>query len=64
MQGGFLMLFTITQVKAITNLSTATIYRMFKSGELKKVKLGSSTRVELPTEWQEQYKDKIQALIV
>ena len=58
------MLFTITQVKAINNLSTATIYRMFKSGELKKVKLGSSTRVELPTEWQEQYKDKIQALIV
>ena len=64
MQGDFLMLFTITQVKAITNLSTATIYRMFERGELKKVKLGSSTRVELPAEWQEQYKDKIQALIV
>ena len=57
------MLFTISQVKSITNLSTATIYRMFKSGELKKVKLGSSTRVELPTEWQEQYKDKIQSVI-
>lgn len=57
------MLFTISQVKAITNLSTATIYRMFERGELKKVKLGSSTRVELPTEWQEQYKDKIQSVI-
>lgn len=57
------MLFTITQVKTITNLSRATIYRMFESGELKKVKLGNSTRVELPCDWQEQYKDKIQALI-
>ncbi|AVO89445.1 DNA-binding protein [Acinetobacter baumannii] len=57
------MLFTVNQTMQITDLSKATIYRMFNSGELKKVKLGGSTRVEFPESLLEKYKDKIQALI-
>ncbi|QIT17243.1 helix-turn-helix domain-containing protein [Acinetobacter pittii] len=58
------MLLTVNQTIQVTNLSKTTIYRMFDSGELKKVKLGGSTRVELPKELYEKYKDKIQALLV
>lgn len=57
------MLLTVSQTIQVTDLSKTTIYRMFDSGKLKKVKLGGSTRVELPTELYEQYKEKIQALI-
>lgn len=57
------MLLTIQQAMAVTNLSKATIYRMFKSGEFKKVKIGNSTRVEISNELAEKYKEKIQALV-
>ncbi|MBP4063469.1 helix-turn-helix domain-containing protein [Acinetobacter baumannii] len=57
------MLLTVSQTIQVTDLSKTTIYRMFDSGQLKKVKLGGSTRVELPAELYEQYKEKIQALI-
>ncbi|WP_269527886.1 helix-turn-helix domain-containing protein, partial [Acinetobacter baumannii] len=50
------MLFTVNQTMQITDLSKATIYRMFNSGELKKVKLGGSTRVEFPESLLEKYK--------
>lgn len=56
------MLLTIGETKQITKLSTATIYRHFKSGWFKKVKLGGSTRVELPPELIEKYKEQILAL--
>jgi len=56
------MLLTVNQTIQVTNLSKTTIYRMFDSGELKKVKLGGSTRVELSKELYEKYKEKIQAL--
>ncbi|EOG4087979.1 helix-turn-helix domain-containing protein [Acinetobacter baumannii] len=56
------MLLTVSQTMQVTNLSKTTIYRMFDKGELKKVKLGGSTRVELPNELYEKYKEKIQAL--
>ncbi|HEM6651488.1 helix-turn-helix domain-containing protein [Acinetobacter pittii] len=56
------MLFTVNETIQVTSLSKTTIYRMFESGELKKVKLGGSTRVEFPEKWLEMYKDKIQAL--
>lgn len=49
------MLLTIEETKKLTKLSTATIYRMFATGEFKKVKLGRSTRVELPKELLEKY---------
>ncbi|MBF7693445.1 helix-turn-helix transcriptional regulator [Acinetobacter pollinis] len=49
------MLLTIEETKKLTKLSTATIYRMFATGEFKKVKLGRSTRVELPKELWEKY---------
>jgi len=58
------MLFTVNQTMQVTNLSKTTIYRMFESGELKKVKLGGSTRVEFPEMWLEKYKDKIKALVI
>lgn len=57
------MLFTITQVKKITGLSTSSIYRHFESGLFTKVKIGNSTRVELPADLMEKYKDKI-ALVI
>ena len=57
------MLFTVPQFRTITDLSTATIYRMFKNGQLKKVKIGGSTRIEMSKELQEQYKDKINKVI-
>ncbi|WP_284087881.1 helix-turn-helix domain-containing protein [Acinetobacter pittii] len=56
------MLLTVSQTIQVTSLSKTTIYRMFDSGELKKVKVGGSTRVELPKELYEKYKENIQAL--
>ena len=47
------MLLTVDEARKVLKLSTATIYRHFKSGEFKKVKLGGSTRVELPPEMAE-----------
>lgn len=56
------MLLTVDEARKVLKLSTATIYRHFKSGEFKKVKLGCSTRVELPPEIAEKYKEQILAL--
>lgn len=57
------MLLTVEETKKLTKLSTATIYRMFTTGELKKVKLGRSTRVELSKELYEKYKDQVNILL-
>ena len=56
------MLLTVDEARKVLKLSIATIYRHFKSGEFKKVKLGGSTRVELPPEIAEKYKEQILAL--
>lgn len=56
------MLLTVDEARQVLKLSTATIYRHFKSGEFKKVKLGGSTRVELPHELEAKYKEQILAL--
>lgn len=58
------MLLTIEETKKLTKLSTATIYRMFSTGEFKKVKLGSSTRVELPKDLLSKYQEQINILLI
>ncbi|MCH7393783.1 helix-turn-helix domain-containing protein [Acinetobacter dispersus] len=56
------MLLTVDETRKVLKLSTATIYRHIKSGQFKKVKLGGSTRIELPPDLESKYKEQILAL--
>lgn len=58
------MLLTIEETKKLTKLSTASIYRLFASGEFKKVKIGRSTRVELSEELRQKYEQQIKSLYI
>lgn len=56
------MILTVPQAVAVLKLHRSTIYRMFETGELKKVKLARSTRVELPEHLAKAYDEQIKAL--
>lgn len=57
------MVLTVEQATRLLGVHRSTIYRLFETGELKKVKFGRSTRVELPEHLEKVYKDQIGKVI-
>lgn len=57
------MVLTIEQAARLLDVHRSTIYRLFDSGELTKVKFGRSTRVQLPEHLERVYKDQIKKVI-
>ncbi|RZG78665.1 DNA-binding protein [Acinetobacter sp. WCHAc060033] len=62
------MVLTVPQTLKLLQISRTTLYRMFASGELTKIKFGdsqrSTIRVELSEELEKKYEKQIQALII
>ncbi|MGL6034747.1 MAG: helix-turn-helix domain-containing protein [Acinetobacter johnsonii] len=56
------MILTVPQAIKLLGVHRSTIYRMFETGDLKKVKLARSTRVELPEHLAKAYDEQIKAL--
>ena len=56
------MVITVPQAIKLLGVHRLTIYRMFETGELNKVKLARSTRVELPEHLEKAYEKQIKAL--
>lgn len=56
------MILTVPQAIKLLGVHRSTIYRMFETGDLKKVKLARSTRVELPEHLVKAYDEQIKAL--
>ncbi len=56
------MILTVPQAVKILKVHRSTIYRMFETGELIKIKLARSTRVELPEHLEKAYEKQIKAL--
>lgn len=53
------MVLTVDQAARLLDVHRSTIYRLFETGELKKVKFGRSTRVQLSEDLEKVYKDQI-----
>lgn len=57
------MILTVPQTLKLLRISRTTMYRMFDRGELNKIELGRSVRVELPEHLEKKYEKQIRALI-
>ncbi len=57
------MVLTMNQAIELLQVSRTTIYRMFDRGELTKIEVGRSVRIELPENLSKKYKEQIKALM-